>query len=131
MSLYLFFLIACAILFFHQRNVPTLLKFLENHYHIYFPLLLSPFFFCCFDASGRDKNAYYHEYFLRGRPLLAQKITRTKVKGRGARKASSPETEPQLYDLPWLEAPPKANKGEQQAPVNKTADFAMVASLTH
>ncbi|CAB9511921.1 shock factor protein [Seminavis robusta] len=54
-------------------------------------------------TQGRDKNSYYHEYFLRGRPLLAQKITRTKVKGKGARKASSPETEPRFYELPWLE----------------------------
>lgn len=53
-------------------------------------------------TQGRDKNAYYHEYFLRSRPLLAQKIVRTKVKGRGARKASSPETEPKLYDFPWM-----------------------------
>lgn len=58
-------------------------------------------------TQGRDKNAYYHEYFLRGRPLLAQKISRTKVKGKGARRASSPETEPQLYDFPWMESTQK------------------------
>ena len=72
----------------------------------------------CITAPGRDKNAYYHEYFLRGRPLLAQKITRTKVKGKGARKASSPETEPQLYDFPWMKVPEKpsapSSTGEQQ-----------------
>lgn len=67
-------------------------------------------------TQGRDKNAYYHEYFLRGRPLLAHTITRTKVKGKGARKASSPETEPQLYDLPWMEAASSgaAQPGEPQ-----------------
>ena len=58
---------------------------------------------------GRDKGAYYHEYFLRGRPLLAQKIARTKVKGKGARKASSPETEPRLYEFPWMPETAKAD----------------------
>jgi hypothetical protein len=59
-----------------------------------------------------DKNGYYHEYFLRSRPKLAQKITRTKVKGKGARKASSPETEPRFYELPCMEeTKPPATSG--------------------
>lgn len=33
---------------------------------------------------------------------MAQNITRTKVKGKGARKASSPDTEPRLYEYPWV-----------------------------
>jgi hypothetical protein len=48
-------------------------------------------------ASGRDKNGYYHELFLRGNELLAQKIQRFKIKGTGVRKPSSPETEPNFY----------------------------------
>jgi len=65
-------------------------------------------------TQGRDKGAYYHEYFLRSRPLLAQKIVRTKVKGRGARKASSPDTEPRFYDLPWMKDETKAPSAPKQ-----------------
>ena len=72
-----------------------------------------------FVSSGRDKNAYYHEYFLRGRPLLATKINRTKVKGKGARKASSPETEPRLYDYPWMQ-PTKRPTSNQMIMVQPT-----------
>jgi HSF-type DNA-binding len=53
-------------------------------------------------TQGRDKGGYYHELFLRGRTLLALKMQRTKVKGTGARKASSPETEPDFYTMPFV-----------------------------
>ena len=75
---------------------------------IHVTFLLSTF------SAGRDKGAYYHEYFLRSRPLLAQKIVRTKVKGRGARKASSPDTEPRFYDLPWMKDETKARSAPKQ-----------------
>jgi len=52
--------------------------------------------------TGRDKGAYYHELFLRNKRFLAHIIERIKVKGRGARKPSSPETEPYFYQLPYL-----------------------------
>ena len=51
---------------------------------------------------GRDKCGYYHELFLRGMPHLANKILRTKLKNDGARKSTSPETEPNFYALPFL-----------------------------
>jgi hypothetical protein len=51
---------------------------------------------------GRDKGGYYHELFLRGKPQLAHKIPRTKLKNEGARKSTSPETEPNFYTLPFL-----------------------------
>jgi hypothetical protein len=74
---------------------------------------LIPLFFA--SLLGRDRNAYYHEYFLRGRSPLCQKIVRTKVKGRGARKASSPETEPRLYELPWMEEARSTTTNQQQS----------------
>lgn len=48
-------------------------------------------------TQGRDKNGYYHEYFLRGKPALARHIQRNKVKGTGVRARSNPSTEPQLW----------------------------------
>jgi hypothetical protein len=55
-----------------------------------------------FIHAGRDKNTYYHERFLRGKRSLSHKIQRIKVKGVGARKASSPETEPDFYSIPFM-----------------------------
>ncbi|EEC44465.1 predicted protein [Phaeodactylum tricornutum CCAP 1055/1] len=53
-------------------------------------------------TAGRDKGAYYHEIFLRGRPHLAHRIPRVKVKGSGVRKPGAPESEPNLYLRPFL-----------------------------
>jgi len=53
-------------------------------------------------SKGPDSGAYYHELFLRGRPFLCNKMTRTKVKGSGHRKASSPETEPNFYEMEFV-----------------------------
>jgi hypothetical protein len=52
--------------------------------------------------AGRDKVGYYHELFLRSKRFLAQRIQRIKIKGEGARKPSSPETEPNFYNVPYL-----------------------------
>ena len=52
--------------------------------------------------TGRDKNAYYHERFLRGKHFLSHDIQRIKFKGNGARKPSSPKTEPNFYAMPYL-----------------------------
>lgn len=51
---------------------------------------------------GPDKGGYYHELFLRGKPGLAYRIQRYKLKGTGTRKAASPESEPNLYSYPYL-----------------------------
>jgi len=32
-------------------------------------------------ADGKDKGAYYHEFFLYGRPALTMTMKRTKIKG--------------------------------------------------
>ena len=58
-------------------------------------------------TAGPDKNAYHNENFLRGRPELALKMQRTKVKGTGARKPSSPETEPDFFSMPFVYAKDK------------------------
>lgn len=49
---------------------------------------------------GRDKGAYYHELFLRDKPLLAHKIRRQRIKGTGVRPRSNPDAEPNFYAMP-------------------------------
>jgi hypothetical protein len=56
------------------------------------------------NLSGRDKGAYYHELFLRSKRFLSHRIQRIKIKGKGARKPSSPETEPNFFNAPFLPA---------------------------
>lgn len=53
-------------------------------------------------TAGFDTGAYYHEYFLRGKPFLTRNIIRTKVKGTKIRAASSPDEEPDFYSMPAL-----------------------------
>lgn len=54
----------------------------------------------CRLTSGRDRGAYYHELFLRGRPFLCKRMMRTRIKGTGIKAASSPQTEPDFYQMP-------------------------------
>jgi hypothetical protein len=56
------------------------------------------------NLTGRDKGAYYHELFLRSKRFLSHRIQRIKIKGKGARKPSSPETEPSFFSAPYLPA---------------------------
>ena len=51
----------------------------------------------CRLTRGRDKGAYYHELFLRGRLFLCRRMTRTRIKGTGIKASSSPDTEPNFY----------------------------------
>jgi hypothetical protein len=51
-------------------------------------------------THGRDAGSYYHELFLRGRPLLAKRMVRRKVKGTKIRASSSPDDEPNFYKMP-------------------------------
>jgi hypothetical protein len=53
-------------------------------------------------STGPDKNAYYNEFFLRGKPFLATRIPRLKGKGTGPRRPSSYKTEPNFYAMPFL-----------------------------
>jgi hypothetical protein len=52
--------------------------------------------------SGFDRHGYYHELFLRGKAFLSTSIKRMKIKGKGARKPSAPESEPDFYAMPFL-----------------------------
>lgn len=49
-----------------------------------------------------DKGGYYHEMFLQDFPLLAKKIQRQKVKGKGPRRPAQPDQEPNFYAMPNL-----------------------------
>lgn len=50
-------------------------------------------------SEGPDKNAYYHEYFLRAMPWLCKKMRRPKV---AEKKAIDPEMEPDLKAISVL-----------------------------
>jgi hypothetical protein len=63
------------------------------------------------NLAGQDKNAYYHELFIRSKCFLSHRIQRTKIKGQGTRKPSSPETEPNFYNAPYL--PPTIAHGKK------------------
>ena len=67
-------------------------------------------------SNGRDSGAYYHELFLRGRPLLSMKMVRTRIKGTKIRASSSPADEPQFYSMPFLGpgVRPSAQKSVQE-----------------
>jgi hypothetical protein len=56
------------------------------------------------EIAGRDKSAYFHEAFLRGKRFLSTRIKRIKrIKGsKKIRLPSFPETEPNFYDMPYL-----------------------------
>lgn len=49
-------------------------------------------------TAGKDRGAYYHELFLRGRPDLHRKLVRIRVKGTGFKSAASPATEPNFFN---------------------------------
>ena len=51
-------------------------------------------------SSGKDKGAYYHEMFIRGRHLLTNGMIRKKVKGNIIRGKCNPNNEPDFYSMP-------------------------------
>jgi len=56
-------------------------------------------------TTGRDKGAYYHEWFLRGGNFLCfcyENLKRCRVKGTRIRLPTNPEEEPNFYLLPPL-----------------------------
>jgi hypothetical protein len=67
------------------------------------------------NIAGHDKGGYYHELFLRSKRFLSHRIQRIKIKGKGARKPSSPETEPNFYSAPSL-PPTKAHSRNPWTP---------------
>jgi HSF-type DNA-binding len=52
-------------------------------------------------TKGRDANAYYQKYFLRGQYELTLRIPRTAIKGTGTRRSSSKKAEPDFYNMPY------------------------------
>ena len=60
---------------------------------------LSLYGFVRLTRDGPDIGAYYHEYFLRGRPFLCSRIQRTRVKGTWIRTSASPESEPDFSSM--------------------------------
>jgi hypothetical protein len=66
---------------------------------------LSLYGFIRLTHDGPDRGAYYHPCFLRGRSFLTSNITRTRVKGTWVRTSSSPELEPDFYQMEPVRAP--------------------------
>ena len=52
-------------------------------------------------THGADSGAYYHEMFLRTKPLLAMKIHRRKIKG-DVRVSTHIREEPEFYSMPFM-----------------------------
>jgi hypothetical protein len=57
-----------------------------------------------YTLPGRDKGAYYHQLFLRGKCFLADRMERVKLAGpvTKGRKRNAPELEPNFYLMPPL-----------------------------
>jgi hypothetical protein len=51
-------------------------------------------------TTGRDRGAYWHELFLKGRPDLCKIMLRTRAKGNGIKAPTSPSIEPNFYEYP-------------------------------
>jgi hypothetical protein len=77
------------------------------------------------NLAGRDKGGYYHELFLRSKQFLALRIQRVKIKGNGARKPSSPETEPRFYKAPYL----PSTKSETPTRINEVSSAGNMLAL--
>lgn len=65
-------------------------------------------------TGGKDRGAYYHEFFLRDREFLGYSIQRMKVKGTGVRSRSRPDQEPNLWSMPWVQS---ASSSPSAAPI--------------
>lgn len=59
--------------------------------------------------QGKDKGAYYHPLFLRGKPFLAQRMKRNKTKKRVTRKVV-PNMEPNFYSMKSLPPGPSTTR---------------------
>lgn len=66
-------------------------------------------------SHGLDKGGYWHEYFLRGKPELLEKVERIKIKGTKVRAATNPDSEPNFYMMTTM-PPVSANSSIIAAP---------------
>jgi hypothetical protein len=80
-------------------------------------------------TQGRDKGAYYHECFLRGKHSLAKRMLRQKVKGTKIKGLPSPETEPNFYCMPYVPELPKYGPGLCGTQRNKVSTILPASSL--
>uniref|UniRef100_A0A7R9WW92 HSF-type DNA-binding domain-containing protein n=1 Tax=Craspedostauros australis TaxID=1486917 RepID=A0A7R9WW92_9STRA len=76
---------------------------------------LSLYGFSRLTQNGKDRGAYYHEYFLQGRDFLCPKIQRTRVKGTWIRKSSSPDLEPNFYVMDAMSVVPTRRSSAHHA----------------
>lgn len=67
-------------------------------------------------TKGIDKDAYYHELFLRGKLFLCERMLRVSTKGLLKRKEAEFETKPDFYQMPYL---PYYLSEVQPRPINK------------
>jgi hypothetical protein len=72
-------------------------------------------------GAGRDKGGYYHQLFLRSKLFLSYRMLRIKLKGKGVRKAGSPETEPDFYSMSSLPMDEKPNSSPKPPQVERRA----------
>lgn len=50
-------------------------------------------------TRGYDAGAYYHPFFLRGKPHIVKLMVRTRIKGTGLKPTSNPDQEPDFYSM--------------------------------
>jgi hypothetical protein len=84
-------------------------------------------------SRGKDSGAYYHEYFLRGKPFLCKQMIRIKVKGTGYKAASNPDNEPDFYALPPVipvHSDCEMSVGSDQSPLPMYPAFSQPVRLT-
>ena len=53
-------------------------------------------------TQGPDSGSYYHEMFLRGKPMIAMKMIRRKIKGNDRIPHGNIDDEPNFYAMPML-----------------------------
>lgn len=68
-------------------------------------------------TKGTDAGAYYHELFLRGRPLLSTLMRRQKIKGTGIKLTPNPDTEPNFYKISDKRPLPPVNTDRELEPL--------------
>jgi HSF-type DNA-binding len=69
-------------------------------------------------SHGVDKGGYYHELFLQNAPQMARQIQRHKIKGKGPRRPSQPDMEPNFYAMPPAIDPDSADVENEQEKSN-------------